>query len=124
MTLEAQDATTLPVDVPIPVPLCCYVSFEYMEGVTEFELQLEVMRGREVVQRTPAQKYSRSSAVERHHQHVMNFGTFLFPGAGDFMFAVLVRTPGGDTLRFSRKFTVRVDRVGGAPSAPATRKTH
>jgi hypothetical protein len=93
----------------IEVPLACYLVFDQMEGVVEYQQQVQVMKGTELIQSFPPETSHRPDSRERIHAHVFGLGLMSFPGVGEYSFNFLMRA-GGDTLRFSRKFVVRAKR--------------
>lgn len=98
--------------------LSCYLVFDHAQGIAEFELQVELMRGNEMISRYPVSKFRREAAdvQARLHAHVVQFGLVTFPSAGEYTFNFLVKAH-GDTIRFSRRFFVR-------SLKPAARTTH
>ena len=80
---------------------------DYMQGVTEFESQCEVMRGTEVVQRTPRSRDRRENPSARFHAHSFTFTPFAAPGPGEYTFK-LIFDASGKVQSFSRKLTFKV----------------
>ncbi len=83
------------------------VVLDYMQGVTEFEAQCEVLRGSEVVQRTPREKSRRDNPRARFHTHAFTFLPFAAPGAGEYTFKAIFDAH-GKVSSFSRKLNVAV----------------
>jgi hypothetical protein len=81
---------------------------DYMTGVTELETQCEVLKGTEVVQRTPPDKDRRANPKARYHTHAVTFTPLMLPGPGDYQFKIVVKAE-GRTLSFARKLLIRGD---------------
>ena len=95
-----------PVGAALVLPtFCCLACFDYMQGVTEIEIQCEVSRGNEIIQRTAPNRERRDNPRARFHTQVFLFAPFVVPGAGEYTFK-LVADANGRVQSFHRKLTI------------------